>query len=81
VDGEIVALSGGHIPRERAGDPLPLTLRQLVFRHPEALRQPHVDLRLVGPPVRLVGGTAHAEAARRAPAQFDTVDLAFLARF
>jgi hypothetical protein len=75
---KIIALADGRSARQGPDDPLPLTLGHFVLAHPEALSQRHINLRFIGPPVRLIGRAAHPEAARRAPAKGQAVDRALL---
>ena len=66
------------LARQLSDDPLPLPLRRLVLAHPEAFGQRHLDLILARAPLGFAGRAAHREPARRAPAELDAGDLAFV---
>ena len=78
--GKVVPL--GQLRGKRAGqladDAFPLALRRLVLAHPKAPGQRHLDLILARPPLGLAARAAHHELARRAPAQRDAGDPAFV---
>src|ERR1051325_6266431 len=79
--GEIITLTFRLLERECTDDSFPLSLRDLVFAHPESPGKSDFNLRLVGTVVGFGGWAAHQESARRTPAEFDAAHCALFPGF